>query len=91
MWKWERTGLAIKKAGCVTAEIMWNDTEEEWILYAKPGNTPELEKLGPLEGFKKEDLEHVEKNADEIIQDYIDDLISEWKETKEKWKHSTNH
>ena len=77
MWKWERTGLAIKKAGCVTAEIMWNDTEEEWILYAKPGNTSELEQLGPLEGFKKED--------------FIDDLISEWKETKEKWEHSTNH
>ena len=55
MWKWERTGLAIKKAGCVTAEIMWNDTEEEWILYAKPGNASELEKLGPLEGFKKEE------------------------------------
>ena len=91
MRKWERTGLAIKKAGCVTAEIMWNDTEEEWILYAKLGNTSELEKLGPLEGFKKEDLKHVEKNADEVIQDYIDDLISEWKETKEKWEHSTNH
>lgn len=57
MWKWERTGLAIKKAGCVTAEIMWNDTEEEWILYAKPGNTSELEKLGPLEGFKKRRFE----------------------------------
>lgn len=34
---------------------MWSDTEEEWILYAKPGNTSDLEKLGPLEGFKKED------------------------------------
>lgn len=50
-----------------------------------------MEKLGPLEGFKKEDLKNVEEYADGVIQDYIDDLISEWKETKEKWKHSTNH
>ena len=50
-----------------------------------------MEKLGPLEGLKKEDLKRVEESADEVIQDYIDDLISEWKETKEKWKHSTNH
>ena len=91
MWKHEGTGLVIKKAGCVTAEIMWSDAEEEWILYAKPGNTSDLEKLGPLEGLKKEDLKRVEESADEVIQDYIDDLISEWKETKEKWKHSTNH
>lgn len=59
MWKRERIGLEIKKVGCVTAEIMWSDTEEEY--------------------------------ADGVIQDYIDDLISKWKEAKEKWKHSTNH
>lgn len=91
MWKWERTGLAVKKLGCVTAEIMWSDAEEEWILYAKQGNTSDLEKLGPLEGFKKEDLKRVEEYADGVIQEYIDDLTNEWKETKEKWKHSTNH
>ncbi len=91
MWKRERTGLAVKKVGCVTAEIMWSDTEEKWILYAKSGNTSDLEKLGPLEGFEKEDLKRVEEYADGVIQDYIDDLTNEWEETKEKWKHSTNH
>lgn len=91
MWKRERTGLAVKKVGCVTAAIMWSDTEEEWILYARLGNTSDLEKPRPLEGFKKEDLKNVEEHADGVIQDYIDDLISKWKETKEKWKHSTNH
>lgn len=61
---------------------MWSDTEEGWNLYAKPGKTSDLEELGSLEGFKKEDLKNVEEYADRVIQDYIDGLISKWKETK---------
>lgn len=57
MWKRERTGLAFKKVGCVTAAIIWSDTEEGWNLYAKLGKTSDLEELGTLEGFKKRRFE----------------------------------
>lgn len=53
MWKRERIGLEIKKVGCVTAEIMWSDTEEEWILYAKPGNNLTWKNWDYLKDSKK--------------------------------------